>query len=43
MRNVWFMQDGATAHTSNIVLDFLNEEFDEEWFPDGNLNWKTVE
>lgn len=23
----WFMQDSATAHTANIVLDFLNTIF----------------
>ena len=27
MQNVWFMLDGVTAHTSNIVLDYLHETF----------------
>ena len=25
----WFMQDGATPHTANIVLDYLSENFGE--------------
>ena len=30
MQNVWFMQDGATAYTSNIVLDYLHEIFGDK-------------
>ncbi|XP_053385765.1 uncharacterized protein LOC128550550 [Mercenaria mercenaria] len=30
MQDVWFMQDGATAHTSNIVLDYLHETFGDK-------------
>lgn len=27
MRNVWFQQDGATAHTANAVMDYLRRKF----------------
>ncbi len=30
MQTVWFMQDGATPHTSNIVLDYLHETFGDK-------------
>jgi inhibitor of nuclear factor kappa-B kinase subunit alpha len=30
MQNVWFMQDGATAHTSNTVLEYLHEIFGDK-------------
>ena len=30
IENDWFMQDGATAHTSNIVLEYLNDTFKEK-------------
>ena len=27
IQNAWFMQDGATPHTSSVVLDFLHNTF----------------
>ena len=34
MQIVWFMQDGATAHTTNIVIDYLNETFISRRYPE---------
>ena len=38
--NVWFQQDGATAHTTRISMGFLREAFPERLIsPRGDVNW----
>ena len=40
-----FMQDGATTHTANIVMDFLYETFGDRVlsrrYPDCRVNWSA--
>lgn len=37
---VWFQQDGAPAHFTRIVRDYLNEEFNNRWIGRrGTIEW----
>lgn len=38
--NVWFQQDGATAHTARISMEFLRETFPGQLISlRGDINW----
>lgn len=40
LEDVWFQQDGATAHTARIVMDFLRSRFPGRLISlRGDLNW----
>lgn len=39
-RNIWFHQDGAPPHNANIVSDYLNTMFGNQWIGNsGPLRW----
>ena len=41
--NVWFQQDGATAHTARISMDFLREVFPRRGISlRGDVNWPAL-
>ena len=41
--NVWFQQDGATAHTARISMDFLREVFPRRLISlRGDVNWPAL-
>ena len=41
--NVWFRQDGATAHTVRILMDFLREVFPRRLISlRGDVNWPAL-
>lgn len=40
LRNIYFQQDGAPCHNTNLVRDYLNEKFRNQWIGNnGPVRW----